>query len=72
MIVWNIEEAPCGKGVMMLTDETTGVRFVLVFPDIGTLRRFLEDITSGAETAKCGASLEGMSAFVKEFPEMFR
>ena len=71
MISWKIEEMPCGHGVLTLVDKTTGIEFVLMFPDIDRLRRFLDAMADSTKCAACDAGLEAMSDFVEAFPERF-
>ena len=71
MIRWRIDEMPCGKAILTLMDDRTGVGFALAFPDLAALRRFFEGIADGAERVACGAGFEAMSAFVEAFPERF-
>jgi hypothetical protein len=77
MIRWRIDPVGEHGGMLTLTDTRTGVAFVMVVSDMAAMQRFLGELSAGAERVatfvRCpsGCSFERMSAFVKEFPEMF-
>lgn len=78
MIRWRIDPVGERGGMLTLTDMKTGLAFVMVVSDMASMQRFLRELSDGAErVATCvrcpggRCSFERMSAFVKEFPEMF-
>lgn len=72
MIMWRLNELSCGKVVLELAGDDSGDCFMLGFPDIGRLKAFVLALSSKiGDMWPDKASLEAMSAFVSEFPEMF-
>jgi hypothetical protein len=78
MIRWRIDPVGERGGKLTLTDINTGIVFMMVVSDMAAMQRFLGELSAGAERVagcvRCPAghcTLEGMSAFVKAFPEMF-
>ncbi len=78
MIRWRIDPVGERGGMLTLTDLRTGVVFTMIVSDMASMQRFFGELLTGAErVAACvrcpdkPCSFERMSAFVKEFPEMF-